>query len=58
MPTSRAAWIENAQSEDLYAKAAWRVSRWIVSHGGRLAVMRLADDVAKGKSFEAAAQER
>ncbi len=56
MPSARTAWIETAQSADLYAKAACRVNRWIVSHGGPAAVAWLADAVAAGESFPAAAR--
>jgi hypothetical protein len=56
LPTSRAAWVEKAESADLYAKAACRVSRWIISHGGPAAVVRLLAAVANGQSFVDAAR--
>jgi hypothetical protein len=48
LPTSRAAWIETAESAGLYARAACRVSRWLDAHGGAASILRL---VASG-SFE------
>jgi hypothetical protein len=51
MPTTRAAWVEDAASHDLYAKAACRVSRWLKSHGGPSAIANLANAVANGEDF-------
>ncbi len=51
LPTTRAAWIETAQSADLYARAACRVSRWIAAHGGSKSVGDLLVAVANGNSF-------
>jgi hypothetical protein len=34
LPTARSAWIEQAGSAGLYARAACRVSRWLDAHGG------------------------
>lgn len=56
MPTTRAAWIETAQSANLYARAACRVSRWISAHGGASSIPRLAAAVRAGESFEQAAR--
>lgn len=53
LPTQRRAWIETAASRDLYAKAACRVSRWLVAKGGAPAVLRLLDGLAAGQSFDA-----
>lgn len=55
LPAERAAWIETAQSADLYAKAACKVSRWLASHGGSEGVRRLATGVANGQTFDALA---
>lgn len=52
LPTTRAAWIETAQSADLYAKAACKVSRWLDEHGGADGVRRLAADTKRGMTFE------
>ena len=52
LPTSRTAWIETAQSADLYAKAACKVSRWLGSHGGSAGVRRLAAGIADGAAFD------
>ena len=54
LPESRAAWIETAQSADLYTQAACEVSRWIAGHGGPSAVARLVDAVANGTRFDTA----
>lgn len=54
LPTTRAAWIETAQSADLYAKAACRVSRWIAAHGGSESVRNLLAAVANGTAFATA----
>jgi hypothetical protein len=51
MPTTRAAWIENAASRGLYAKAACKVSRWLKNHGGPSGIIKLADAIAKGEGF-------
>jgi hypothetical protein len=55
MPDTRIAWIERARSAGLYAQAACRVSRWVISHGGPPTVLSLTASIAAGKSFEAAA---
>lgn len=52
LPTSRTAWIETAQSANLYAQAACKVSRWLSGHGGADGVRRLAAPIANGASFE------
>jgi len=52
LPTARTAWTERANSKQLYAKAACRVSRWMVRNGGAKAVIELADRVSKGASFD------
>ncbi|MEF0941631.1 hypothetical protein [Rhizobium sp. BR 362] len=52
MTTTREAWIESAQSADLYAKAACRVSRWISGNGGSYGVTALISAVASGTSFD------
>ncbi|MGH1587243.1 hypothetical protein ACRBEV_01440 [Methylobacterium phyllosphaerae] len=49
LPTSRAAWIETAESAGLYARAACRVSRWLDAHGGAAGILRL---VASGSFAE------
>ena len=41
LPTSRAAWIETAETAALYARAACKVSRWLDTHGGSAGVLRL-----------------
>ncbi|WP_331327177.1 hypothetical protein [Methylobacterium fujisawaense] len=41
LPTSRAAWIETAESASLYVRAACKVSRWLDSHGGAAGILRL-----------------
>jgi hypothetical protein len=56
MPTTRSAWVETARTQELYARAACRVDRWIAAHGGPAAVARLAQNVSRGESFETAAQ--
>lgn len=56
MPTTRSAWVESARTQELYARAACRVDRWIAAHGGPSAIARLAGNVAGGESFEAAAE--
>lgn len=42
LPTTRAAWIETAESAGLYARAACKVSRWLDAHGGAAGILRLA----------------
>jgi hypothetical protein len=54
MPTTRNAWVESAQTRDLYAKAACKVSRWLAAHDGAQGVVKLAAEVAAGETFEAA----
>lgn len=54
LPTTRQAWVENAASRDLYAKAACRVSRWLARKGGAPAAIELIRRVADGQSFDAA----
>ena len=54
LPAARQAWIETAQSHDLYAKAACRVSSWLARKGGAPAVVDLARRIDGGESFEAA----
>lgn len=56
MPSGRAAWIETAQNEQLYAKAACRVSRWIDAHGGPHAIVEMTTAVARGEPFDSAAR--
>lgn len=56
LPASRAAWIETAQSADLYAKAACKVAKWISSHGGPEGVRRLAAGIADGGAFDVLAR--
>jgi hypothetical protein len=55
MPVTRGAWVESARTQELYARAACRVDRWIKANGGPQAVARLADRVAQGERFQAAA---
>jgi hypothetical protein len=52
LPRSRTAWIHDASKNDLYAKAACRVSRWIASRGGAAAVTDLIGRVAQGADFD------
>ena len=52
LPDSHAAWIENAQSKNLYAIAACRVSNWTQAHGGAFAISNLLDAVSKGIPFD------
>ncbi|MGI3899256.1 MAG: hypothetical protein ACRYGP_00060 [Janthinobacterium lividum] len=56
LPIGRAAWIETAQNDELYAKAACRVSRWIGSRGGSRAIVEMATAVGRGESFDSAAR--
>jgi len=51
LPTKRADWVERADHDDLYKKAACRVSRWMTEHGGPQAVVSLIDAVARRKDF-------
>lgn len=54
MPTTRNAWVESARTQELYARAACRVNRWLLSRGGPQAIVTLAQKVANGEPFEAA----
>jgi hypothetical protein len=54
LPVDRSAWIHGASNDQLYAKAACLVSRWISAKGGPGAVIGLVDKVAHGASFDAA----
>jgi hypothetical protein len=56
LPTSRQAWLESEATTELYAKAACRVKRWTLTHGGPSAIMKLLDRVASGVSFDEAYQ--
>lgn len=48
LPTTLAAWVRNAAREQLFAKAACKVSRWMQAKGGRKAVVALLDQIAEG----------
>jgi hypothetical protein len=52
LPARRAAWIHGASNDQLYAKAACRVSRWIAAKGGSAAVTHLISQVANGTDFD------
>ncbi len=56
LPTTLSAWVKSAAREQLYAKAACAVSRWMAAKGGPNAVVALLDQIAKGGSFDAAYQ--
>lgn len=53
LPTTRGAWVENASSHDLYAKAACRVSTWLAAHGGAKGVIDMVDHLNAGETFDA-----
>jgi hypothetical protein len=54
LPTTRSAWTHGAANDNLYAKAACRVSRWIADKGGPRAVIDLISQVAQGRDFDSA----
>jgi hypothetical protein len=54
LPSRLSAWVRKAAREQLFAKAACKVSRWMRAKGGRQAVVALLDQVADGATFEAA----
>jgi hypothetical protein len=54
LPTTLAAWIRNAGPQQLYAKSACQVIRWMESRGGSEAVVRILRDVAAGAAFDVA----
>lgn len=56
LPTSRSAWVESARTQELYARAACRVDRWINLHGGPAGIVRLAQQVSDGRRFDDAAR--
>ncbi len=52
LPTGMREWSRRAGADDqLYAKAACRVSRWLAKKGGTAAVPRLLSQVARGTPF-------
>lgn len=54
LPSSLHAWLTAAGTDQqLYAKAACRVSRWADAHGGNRAVIDLIADLNRGESFAA-----
>jgi hypothetical protein len=54
LPTHLADWIKHAVPEQLYAKSACEVTRWMASRGGSQAIVKLLRDVAGGVTFDAA----
>lgn len=54
LPTTRGAWVHDAQHDRLYAKAAQRIGCWMSAHGGAVAVAQLIERVAGGEPFPAA----
>ncbi|MFI5836603.1 hypothetical protein ACIA5A_23280 [Micromonospora sp. NPDC051300] len=54
LPETLAAWLRAAGAdEQVYARAACRVSRWVDAHGGRQAVLHLVDRLRDGERFAA-----
>lgn len=56
LPTARSAWVIEARDRQLYAKAACRVVRWTIAHGGPKAVPALLSAVSKGATFQSLVQ--
>ncbi len=54
LPTDRRFWLETAANNDLYAKAACRVSRWLAAHDGSKGLLKLVARVRAGVPFEEA----
>ncbi|GJE55477.1 MULTISPECIES: hypothetical protein [Methylobacterium] len=54
LPTDRASWIERAESQALYAKAACRVGRWVSRMGGMPQVRAAITRWGEGAPFDAA----
>jgi hypothetical protein len=54
LPAHLADWIRNAGPQQLYAKSACEVTRWMTLRGGSPAIVKLLRDVAGGMTFEAA----
>lgn len=52
MPVTRSAWIQEAEHDQLYAKAAQRVGCWMAARGGPPAIVDLIGKVATGMPFE------
>ena len=54
LPETLDAWLSAAGAdEQIYAKAACRVSRWADRHGGPQAVLDLIDSLNRGEPFTA-----
>ena len=52
LPTSLSAWLSAASTDQqMYAKAACRVSRWVDANGGNRAVLNLIDRLNHGERF-------
>ncbi|GAB3084045.1 hypothetical protein [Micromonospora schwarzwaldensis] len=52
LPGTLDAWLRAAGAdEQVYARAACRVHRWVAAHGGRAAVPDLAERLRRGESF-------
>ncbi|MEU7570411.1 hypothetical protein [Micromonospora sp. NPDC049240] len=52
LPETLTDWLRAAGAdEQVYARAACRVHRWVVAHGGRTAVLDLVDRLRRGESF-------
>jgi hypothetical protein len=52
LPTSLSAWLSAAGADQqMYAKAACRVSRWVDANGGNRAVLNLIDRLNHGEPF-------
>jgi hypothetical protein len=54
LPSGRADWIESAASQQLYARAACRVIRWMPRNNGAASVLDLISRVADGTPFDVA----
>ena len=52
LPTARSAWLIEARSQQLYAKAACRVFRWTSVNGGSRAVLMLLSELSNGATFQ------
>lgn len=56
LPERLPEWLRRARADNLYAKAACRVSEWVSAKGGPAAVRKLLAQVAAGTPFEQAYQ--
>lgn len=54
LPTTVKSWTHSLSGDQLYAKAACRVSRWMAARGGAKAVFTLLDRIAEGEDFASA----